>query len=146
MEHSSAIIDKKVFLTLNIKSFFCLILILYFYIIILGDGMKKSRYKSLVIILYIVSLFIILFCMKMRLTINTNIKLSLLFLFCLLIYSNGYILVKKLNYNKKILSINLIIYFFIYTVIICELTLFDEILGRQGLIIIDWNKKMVDTI
>ncbi|MDO4963762.1 MAG: VanZ family protein, partial [bacterium] len=49
---------------------------------------------------------------------------------------------KKLKYNKRILKINLIIYLLLYTMLIFSLTLFDEIYGRQGLIIIRWNKSL----
>ena len=51
---------------------------------------------------------------------------------------------KKLNKGKKILKVNLIIYFIIYTVTIITLTLFDEIFGRQGLVIPKWNKELLD--
>ena len=110
--------------------------------------MKNRVYKSLVIILYLLSLFILLFCIKIRLTpnvyIDTKFRMLLLGLVCLFIYIAGYILIKKLNYTKKILKINLIIYFLIYTVTTCTLTLFDEIFGRQGLVIIKWNKELLD--
>ena len=110
--------------------------------------MKNKIYKSLVIIFYVLSLAILLFCIKVRLTPNvfmeTLPRIILLFIACLLIYINGYILVKKLNYNKKILKINLIVYFTIYTVTICTLTLFDEIFGRQGLVFIEWDRNLVN--
>ena len=104
--------------------------------------MKNSKYKLLVITLYVLSLFILLFLIKVKLIIS--IKLILFVLVYLLIYVNGYILAKRLNCNRKILDINLIIYFVIYTIIVFKLTLFDEIFGRQGLIIIDWDKKLID--
>lgn len=111
--------------------------------------MKDKLYKSLVIIFYMISLFILLFCIKIRLTPNIYIetypRLIILIIACILIYINGYILVKKLNCSKKILRINLIVYFLIYTVTIFTLTLFDEIFGRQGLVIIDWDKQLVKT-
>ena len=109
--------------------------------------MKKKKYKLITIILYLLSLFILLFCIKTRLTPNvylyTNTRLKLILIVCLLIYINGYILVKKLNYNKRILILNLLIYFLIYTFTICALTLFDQIYGRQGFVIIEWNKTLI---
>lgn len=110
--------------------------------------MKDKLYKSLVIIFYLLSFFILLFCIKVRITPNVYLKadfrLMLLFILCLFIYIAGFILVKKLNYDKNILKIHLVIYFLIYTVTICTLTLFDEIFGRQGFVIIKWNKQLLD--
>lgn len=94
-----------------------------------------------------ISLFIIAFCFKIRITPNiylkTNARLILLLIVCILIYISGYILVKKLNYGKKILKINLVIYFCIYIVTIFTLTLFDEIYGRQGFKVIKWDKDLL---
>ena len=110
--------------------------------------MKNKLFKALVIIFYLLSLFILLFCIKVRLTKNVYIetapRIILLIISCLLIYINGYILIKKLNYSKRILKINLIVYFLIYTIVICTLTLFDEIFGRQGLVLIKWDKNLVN--
>jgi len=110
--------------------------------------MKNKLYIFLSIICYVVSFFILLFCIKIRLTpninLNTSSRLTLLLIVCVLIYLGGLILIKKLDYNKKILKVNLIIYFLIYTVTIFSLTLFDEIYGRQGLIIIDWDKDLLN--
>lgn len=110
--------------------------------------MKQRLYKTIIFILYLLSFFILCFCIKVRLTpkiyIKTDIRIILLFILCLLIYINGYILVKKMNYDKKILKINLIIYFLIYSVTICTLTLFDEVFDRQGIVIIKWNKELLN--
>lgn len=110
--------------------------------------MKDRGYKFLIFVFYTVSLFILLFFIKVRLTPNvylkTGVKIILLFIICLLIYFSSYILVKKLNYDKKILKINLIIYFLIYIITIFNLTLFDEIYGRQGFNIVKWNKELFD--
>jgi glycopeptide antibiotics resistance protein len=62
-----------------------------------------------------------------------------------LIYLAGFILVKKLNYTKKIFKINLVLYFIIYTITIVALTLFDEIFGRNGLVFVNWNKQLLDS-
>lgn len=105
--------------------------------------MKNKLYKMLVIVFYLLSFLILLYCIKIRLTpgiyLDTKVRLILLFLVCLFIYLSGFILVKYLNYTKKILKINLIIYFVIYTITICTLTLFDEIFGRQGIAFVDWD-------
>jgi len=111
--------------------------------------MKNKLYKLLVFVFYTISLFIFLFCLKVRfingIFIYTRVRLMFIFIACLLIYLSGYILVKKLNYTKKILKINLVIYFIIYTLTIVTLTLFDEVFGRNGLVIVDWNKEMLDS-
>lgn len=108
--------------------------------------MKDKLYKFLVFVFYLISLFIFLFFLKVRLSsgiyIYTRIRLILLFISCLCIYMAGYILVKKLEYSKKILKINLVLYFIIYTVTIITLTLFDEIFGRNGLVLVDWDKEL----
>ena len=114
----------------------------------LGDDMKNKIYKILVFVFYILSLFILLLSTRVGLNykiyLNTNTSMVLLLLACVFIYINGIILIKKLNYNKKILKINLVIYFIIYTITICSLTLFEEIYGRQGLIIIEWNRELLN--
>ncbi len=106
--------------------------------------MSNKVRKAIVISLYIISIIILIFCIKVRLTPNiyldTQVRLILLFIFCILVYTNGYILVYKLNYSKKILKYNLILYFLIYIITICTLTLFDEIYGRNGLSVVMWNK------
>lgn len=110
--------------------------------------MKNKLYKVLVFIFYLLSLFIMLFCLKVRMNsavyIYTKTRLILLLLACIFIYLSGYILVKKLNYTKKILKVNLIIYFIIYTVTIITLTLFDEIFGRKGLVLIRWDNELLN--
>lgn len=111
--------------------------------------MKNKLYKIIAFIFYVLSLFILLFCFKVRLNntiyLYTKTRLILLILACLFIYVAGLILVKKLNYSKKILKMNLIIYFIIYTITIFTLTLFDEIFGRRGLVLIHWNKEILDS-
>ena len=110
--------------------------------------MRNKVYGYLSIFCYVVSFLILLFCINVKLIpnfyLNTQGRLALLSIVCILIYSSGYILVNKLNYTKKILSVNLIIYFLIYTVTVFSLTLFDEIYGRQGLIIIDWDTALLN--
>ena len=110
--------------------------------------MKNKLYKILIFVFYALSLFILLFCLKVRLNstiyIYTHIRLILIFISCLLIYLSGYILVKKLNYSKKVLKANLIIYFIIYTITIITLTLFDEIFGRNGIVLVNWNKNLLN--
>ena len=105
--------------------------------------MKNKIYKFLAFIFYFLSVLILLYCIKIRLTkgiyLKTNYRMLMLLISSILIYLGGYILVKKLNCSKKILKINLIIYFIIYIVTILTLTLFDEIFGRQGITFIKWN-------
>ena len=111
--------------------------------------MKNKLYGYLSVFCYVISLLILLFCINVKLIpnfyLNTRGRLVLLSIVCILIYLSGYILVNKLNYTKKILKVNLIIYFLIYTVTIFSLTLFDEIYGRQGLIIIEWDKTLLNS-
>ena len=110
--------------------------------------MKNKIYKVLPVVLYVLSFLILLFCVKNGLNsniyLNLNAKLMLLSIVCIFIYIAGFILVKKLNYDKKILKINLVIFFLIYIFTVCTLTLFDEIYGRNGLVIIDWDEELLD--
>lgn len=110
--------------------------------------MKNKLYKSLIFILYILSFFCLLLSVNVKLIPNinfkTNVKLILFCITCISIYISGYFMVKKLNYSKKILKINLILYLIIYTILILSLTLFDELYGRQGFIIAKWNKELLD--
>lgn len=109
----------------------------------------KKTYKIISILLYLVSLLILLFCIKIRFSSSTNLtiqfKIILFLLVSIFIYICGYIQIKKLNYNKKILKVHLVIYFLLYIVIIFTLTLFDEIYGRQGFKLISWNKDLLET-
>lgn len=109
--------------------------------------MKDKTYKYLTVFFYLASLFILLFCIRVRIHSNiylsTDVRLILLLLVCIFIYIGGYILVKKLSFTKKILKINLVIYFCIYIVTIFTLTLFDEIYGRQGFKVIKWDKDLL---
>ena len=111
--------------------------------------MKNKIYKILSIVLYVLSFLILLFCVNNGLNsniyLNLNGRLILLSIVCIFIYISGFILVKKLNSDKKILKINLVVYTFIYIFTICTLTLFDELYGRNGLIIIDWDKELLDS-
>lgn len=110
--------------------------------------MKNKIYKVLPIILYLLSFLILMFCVKKGLNYNTylniNTKLMLLTISFIFIYIGGFLLVKKLGYDKKILKINLIIYFLMYIFIVCMLTLFDDLYGRNGLMIIEWDKELLD--
>ena len=110
--------------------------------------MNKNRYKNLVIILYTFSLVILISLIYIRLNkiliISTHIKLILLGIVTIFVYIAGHTYTSKVNNNKKILYINLIIYFLIYNVTIFSLTLFDEIYGRNGLVFVNWNKKILN--
>lgn len=104
--------------------------------------MKNNIYKLLVIVFYILSFFCLLLVFKFNINI-TRVNLILFFMSCFLIYLSGYILVKKLNFNKKILRLNLILYFIIYTFIIIKFTLFEQVFGRNGLVIANWNRELL---
>ena len=111
--------------------------------------MKDKLCKIFSFVFYALSLFILLFCIKVRtisdVYIYREFRLLLLFICCVFIYLAGYLLVKELGYSKKILKVNLIIYFIIYTITIVTLTLFDEIFGRNGFVLIDWNRELFDS-
>lgn len=109
--------------------------------------MNNKIYKIISFGLYIISFIVLLFCVKVKsllnIQIHINFKLLLYFMSCAFIYLGGLILVNKLNYTKKVLQINLIFFALTYTVMICIFTLFDELYGRNGLILIDWNKDLL---
>ena len=108
--------------------------------------MKNTIYKILSILCYVISFFALFLSIRKipNVYLNTGTKIILSLISCILIYIAGFILVKKIKYSKKVLKLNLILYFLIYTVTICSLTLFDELYGRQGLIIIEWDKDLLD--
>lgn len=106
--------------------------------------MKDKTYRKIIVVLYLLSLLIIMYCIKIRLTPNiylkTDARLFMLAFVCIFLYIAGYLLVKKLNYSKKILYINLFTFFMIYNVVLFTLTLFDEIYGRNGFQFVIWNR------
>ena len=114
---------------------------------IIGDRMQNKFYKYLAVLFYLLSFFLLIFSIKVKringVDLNINFRLVILFLVCMLIYISGFILTKKLNYDKKILKINLIIYFLIYIFLVFSLTLFDDIYNRNGLVLIDWDKELL---
>ena len=103
----------------------------------------ENKNEKLTIIFYILSLFSLPIIIKLML--NNTIKLTyslrfiLLIVICIIMYITSLKLVKKYGYDKSLLKINLIIYFLVYIIMIFNLTLFDELYGRQGLTVIDWN-------
>ena len=110
--------------------------------------MKKDKIlKYIVAFCYIFSTLILAHCIRIRLRpgayILTNNRLILLSTVCILVYIASIILVKNFHASKKLLKLNLVIYFLIYTVTIFTLTLFDEIFGRQGFVFINWNKDLL---
>ena len=110
--------------------------------------MKKDKILEYIVgLCYIISTIILIHCIRIRLRpgayILTNNRLILLSIVCILIYIASVILVKNFHASKKILKLNLIIYFLIYTVTIFTLTLFDEIFGRQGFVFINWNMDLL---
>lgn len=106
--------------------------------------MKKDKIlQYIVFFCYLISALILFHCIRIRFKpgayILTNNRLMLLGLVCVLVYISSVILVNNFHASKKLLKLNLIIYFLIYTATIFTLTLFDEIFGRQGFVFIDWN-------
>ena len=110
--------------------------------------MKKDKIlKYIVILCYVLSTLILFHCIRIRLRpgayILTNNRLLLLGIVCVLVYIASVILVKNFHASKKLLKLNLVIYFLIYTVTIFTLTLFDEIFGRQGFVFVHWNLELL---
>ena len=110
--------------------------------------MKRDKIlKYIVILCYVLSTLILFHCIRIRLRpgayILTNNRLLLLGIVCVLVYIASVILVKKFHASKKLLKLNLVIYFLIYTVTIFTLTLFDEIFGRQGFVFVHWNLELL---
>lgn len=109
--------------------------------------MQNKFYKYLAVLFYLLSFFLLIFSIKVKringVDLNINFRLVILFFVCILIYISGFILTKKLNYDKKILKINLIIYFLMYIFLVFSLTLFDDIYNRNGLVLIDWDKQLL---
>ena len=108
---------------------------------------KNTILKYIVVFCYLVSIAILFHCIRIRLRpgayILTNNRLILLLVVCVLVYIAGLILVKNFHTSKKLLKLNLIIYFLIYTTTIFTLTLFDEIFGRQGFVFVDWDMDLL---
>lgn len=106
----------------------------------------ENKHEKFIIIFYVLSLF------SMPLTINLMlnnvikfdyaIRFFILIALCVIIYITS-IKIVKYGYDKKILKINLIIYFLVYIIMIFNLTLFDELYGRQGLTAVNWNIKLL---
>ena len=110
--------------------------------------MKEDKYEKVTVISYMLSLFLLPFILIifMNNKINTSyaIKFAILLVFCLIMYMTSIKMIKKYGHDKSLLKINLIIYFLVYIVIIFNLTLFDEIYGRQGLTAVNWNRELLN--
>ena len=108
---------------------------------------KNTILKYIVVFCYLLSITILFHCIRIRFRpgayILTNNRLILLSIVCALVYIASVILVKNFHANKKLLKLNLIIYFLIYTTTIFTLTLFDEIFGRQGFVFVDWDMDLL---
>ena len=107
----------------------------------------ENKYERLTIIFYVLSLFSLPIIIKLMLNNTINIYYSLKFIIliaiCIIMYITSLKMVKKYGYDKSLLRINLIIYFLTYIIMIFNLTLFDELYGRQGLTTVIWNKKLL---
>lgn len=108
----------------------------------------ENKHEKSVVIFYILSLFSLPIIIKLML--NNSIKLYystkfiILIFICIIMYITSLKMVRKYGYDKSLLKINLVIYFLTYIIMIFNLTLFDELYGRQGLIAIDWNRKLLN--
>ena len=109
--------------------------------------MNENKREMVTIIFYVVSLFLLpiflLLFMNKRIETTYSMKYLVLFVLCFIIYITSKKLVKKYNYDKAILKMNLIIFFLVYIVLIFNLTLFDELYGRQGLSTVNWNRELL---
>ena len=108
--------------------------------------MKKKRFYILSAIMYAAALLMIMgYCI---LEVNDHIlftpanRLFLLAGCCLFMYMGSRSLSKNLDkpYKRKPYQINIIIWFFLYLVLLCTLTLFDDYFGRSGLFFMNWNR------
>ena len=110
--------------------------------------MGDNKYERLTVISYILSLFLLpimlILFMKKIIDVSYGIKFIVLFILCIIMYITSIRMIKKYGYDKSLLRINLIIYFLVYIVIIFNLTLFDELYGRQGLAAVNWTRKMLN--
>ena len=110
--------------------------------------MGDNKYEKITIISYVLSLFllpiILILFMKKIIDISYGIKFIVLFILCIIMYITSMKMIKKYGYDKSLLKINLVIYFLVYIVIIFNLTLFDELYGRQGLNAVNWTRQMLN--
>lgn len=112
--------------------------------------MKNKVLKIISILLYLVSLFLLIFYFKNTMGVSNNLdpkfKLIIIIVVCLLVYISGFILCKflKLESKKKLLKFNLVIYFLLYLVLIFSFTLFETVYGRQGFTFVDWNFELLE--
>lgn len=108
----------------------------------------ENKHEKLTVIFYVLSLFSLPIIIKLMLnntiTLRYSLRSILIIMICIVIYITSLKLVKKYGYDKSLLKMNLIIYFLVYIIMIFNLTLFDEIYGRQGLTAINWNREMLN--
>ena len=109
----------------------------------------ENKHEKMTIIFYVLSLFSLPVIIKLMLNNTIGFSYSLRFILiitiCIIMYITSLKMVKKYGYDKSLLKINLIIYFLVYIIMIFNLTLFDELYGRQGLTRISWNMEMLNT-
>lgn len=108
----------------------------------------ENKHEKLTIIFYVLSLFSLPIIIKLMLNNTIRLSYSLRFILiitiCIIMYITSLKMVKKYGYDKSLLKINLIIYFLVYIIMIFNLTLFDELYGRQGLTAVSWNREMLN--
>lgn len=107
--------------------------------------MKKKCFYIASALMYAAALLMVIgYCV---LEVNAHIlfapanRLFLLVGCCLFMYMGSRFLSSNLDkpYKKKPYQINIIIWFLLYIVLLCTLTLFDDYFGRSGLFFMNWN-------
>ena len=110
--------------------------------------MLENKHEKLIVIFYVVSLFLLpiflLLTVNNKIELTYTIKFIIILILCFIMYITSLNMIKKLGYDKSLLKINLIIYFLVYIIMIFNLTLFDELYGRQGLTHILWTKETLN--
>ena len=78
-----------------------------------------------------------------RLLLSPAGRVALLLLACLLMYTGGMVLALHIDarHRQKPLRVNLWIWFLLYLVLLCTLTLFDAFFGRHGVSLPEWTKE-----
>lgn len=107
----------------------------------------KNGKKLFGIILYIISFFTILFYLYIELnnfSFNPIIRASILLLNCFIMYFGGTFVTESKETRKKILKLNLIIWFLLYIVFLLSITLFDTYFNRNGISIFKIDKEIID--
>lgn len=107
----------------------------------------ENKQEIRTIIFYLLSLFslplIIYLMINNTIKFDYGIRFLIFITICIIIYITSLRIIIKYGYDKSLLKINLIVYFLVYIIMIFNMTLFDELYGRQGLTAINWNREML---